>query len=156
MDAPLLMDAVISPHRALSPRGLVVLLTVLATINAAMALVFLIIGAGLVVPFLGLDLAAVAIAFFANNRRAAERERVRVSQTEIRVTRHDRAGEQTVWASPTLFTRVVFVDDEAGAGEVRLRLSDRETLVGAALSRPERLAFVAALEAAIRRARRGG
>ncbi len=150
------MDAVISPHRALSSRGLVILLAVLGTINALMALVFVIMGAGLVVPFLGLDMAAVALAFAVSNRRATDRERVRVSVNEIHVTKRDRGGERTVWTSPTIFTRVVFVDDEAGAGEVRLRLSDRETLVGAALSRPERLAFVRALEDAIRRARRGG
>jgi uncharacterized membrane protein len=155
MDAPLLMDAVIAPNRALSPRGLIVLLAILGTMNAGLALVFIAMGAGPVVAFLGLDLAAVIVAFAVSNRRARDQERVRVSAAEIRVTRRARGGDLTVWASPTAFTRVVFLDEEDGAGEVRLRLSDRETPVAAALSRPERLAFVAALESAIRRARTG-
>jgi uncharacterized membrane protein len=155
MEAPLLMDATIAPNRALSPRGLVVLLGVLGALNAAMAVVFVIMRAGLILPFLGLDMAAVTIAFLVSNRRTRERERVRVSVDEIRVTRRDRSGEHLVWSSPTIFTRVVFLDDDLGAGEVRLRISDRETLVAGALSRPERLAFVAALETAIRNARRG-
>ncbi len=155
MDAPLLMDALIAPNRALSPRGLIVLLAVLATLNAVLALVFVAMGAGPVVAFLGLDMAAVIVAFAVSNRRARDHERVRVSAAEIRVTRRGRGGDQTIWTSPTVFTRVIFLDDEEGAGEVRLRLSDRETPVAAALSRPERVAFAAALETAIGRARTG-
>jgi len=155
METPLLMDATIAPNRALSPRGLLILLAILGALNAVLAIVFVAMRAGPVVAFLGLDMAAVTIAFLVSNGRARDRERVRVSLDEIRITRRDRRGEQLVWTSPTIFTRVVFVDDELGAGEVRLRLSDRETLVAAALSRPERLAFVDALETAIRRARTG-
>jgi uncharacterized membrane protein len=155
MDVPLLMDAVIARNRALSPRGLIVLLAILGTMNAALALVFIAMGAGPVVAFLGLDMAAVIVAFAVSNRRAKDHERVRVSAAEVVVTAHGRGGDRTVWTSPTAFTRVIFLDDEDGAGEVRLRLSDRETPVAAALSRPERLAFLAALETAIGRARTG-
>jgi uncharacterized membrane protein len=153
MDAPILMDAEIAPHRALSLRGLSSLLAVFCVLDFALAALLLALGAGAVVGFLGLDLAAVIIAFAVSNRRAADRERVVVSASEIHVTRRDRRGETRIWTSPTLFTRVVFVDDDASAGEVRLRLSDRETVVAAALSRPERLAFLHALEVALARAR---
>lgn len=149
------MDAVISPHRALSPRGLLILMAVVGALNAGFALVFAMMGAGLVVAFMGVGVGALVVAFLVSNRRAGERERIQVDPSEVRVTRRGRAGEMTVWTSPTAFTRVELVDGEASPGELRLRLRDRELEVARALSRPERLAFAQALETAIRRARTG-
>ena len=41
MDGPLYMDAVITPHRSLSRRGFIILISVLTAINTATAMVFL-------------------------------------------------------------------------------------------------------------------
>jgi uncharacterized membrane protein len=152
MDVPLFMDAVISPHRALSGRGLAIVLAVLIGLDAVFGLVFALMGAGLVVAFMALGALALAFAFVANNRRARDLERVQVSPVEVRVIRRVRAAEMVVWTSPTAFTRVELLDGEASAGELRLRLRDRKVEVAQALSRPERLAFAEALEKAIHRA----
>jgi uncharacterized membrane protein len=153
MHGPFFMDAVITPHRSLSSRGFIILICVLTAINAASAVFFLMIGAGPVPIFLGLDLVAVIVAFAASNRAARNRERVQVTATEVRVVLESPRGERTVWLSPTAFTRV----DAAAArdGAVRLLLSDRDVRVGAALSGPERAAFASALDRAIWRARSG-
>jgi uncharacterized membrane protein len=153
MEAPLFMDAVISPNRALSTRGLVTLLGTFFALDAALAVMFGLMGAGLVIGFMGLGLAALTLAFMLNNQRATHHERVQVSPVEVRVTRRMSATEMVVWTSPTAFTRVELVDGEASAGELRLRLRERQVAVAQALSRPERLAFAEALDAAIRRAR---
>ncbi len=150
------MDAVITPHRSLSPRGFIVLISVLTAINACSAVFFLLLGAGPVPVFLGLDLVAVIVAFAMSNRAAARQERIQVTAAEVRVVRQSPGrDETTVWVSPTAFTRIALIGDGDGPGDLRLRLSDRELHVGRGLSGPERLAFAKALDAAIWRARSG-
>jgi uncharacterized membrane protein len=156
MDGPLFMDAQITPHRALSPRGQKVLLGVMGAADLVLSAMLIAAGAGVAVPLLALSLLALAIALAASNRRLGALEQIKVSAAEVRVVRLGRSGEECVCASPTAFTRVELVDEDYGAAELRLRLSDRELAVGESLSRPERLALAKALESAIRRARSGG
>ena len=155
MDGPLFMDAVITPHRSLSQKGFIVLISVLTAINASTAAIFLFMGAGPVPLFLGLDLAAVVIAFMASNRAAANRELIQVTAAEVRVVHESPRGSQTIWVSPTAFTQVALRGDAGDEDDLHLRLSDRELRVARALSRPERLAFAKALDRAIWRARTG-
>jgi uncharacterized membrane protein len=155
MDGPYFMDAVITPHRSLSPRGFIVLICVLTAINAVSAAFFLCIGAGPIPIFLGLDLLAVIIALAASNRAAARDERVQVTASEVRVMLRSARGERMVWTSPTAFTRVALLGQAGEEDDLRLQLSGRELRVARALSRPERLAFAKALDQAIRRARTG-
>lgn len=155
MDELLYMDAVITPHRSLSPRGFVILIGVMTAINVACALLFLAMGAAPVPLFLCLDLAAVIAAFAVSNRAGRRSERVQVSAGEVRVVLESRAGARVVWRSPTAFTRVALVGDPEADTDLLLRLSDRAVPVARALSRPERAAFARALEAAIGRARAG-
>jgi uncharacterized membrane protein len=155
MDEPFFMDAVITPHRSMSSRGVIVLIGVLTTINAVSAAFFVMIGAGPIPIFLGLDLLAVIIAFRVSRRASRRQERIRVTASEVRVIQASPRGEETVWVSPTVFTRVAMVGDASDADFLRLRLSDRELRVAGDLSRPERLAFAKALDVALWRARSG-
>jgi uncharacterized membrane protein len=155
MDEPFFMDAVITPHRSMSSKGFIILIGVLTAINATSAAFFVMIGAGPIPIFLGLDLLAVIVAFAASNREARRHERIRVTAREVRVIQASPRGEETVWVSPTAFTRVAQVGDAGDADFLRLRLSDRELRVARDLSRPERLAFAKALDRAIWRARSG-
>ncbi|HEY5289436.1 MAG TPA: DUF2244 domain-containing protein [Caulobacteraceae bacterium] len=153
MHGPFYMDAVITPHRSLSRRGFIVLVSVLTAINAVTAVVFLVLRAGPVPIFLALDVFALAVAFAASRRAAKIRERVQVTASEVRVLRETPAGAETVWLSPTAFTRVTVVGDDEDRMDLQLRLSDRGVAVASALSRSERRDFAAALERAIRQAR---
>jgi uncharacterized membrane protein len=155
MEEPFFMDAVITPHRSMSSKGFIILIGVLTTINAISAAFFVFLGAGPVPIFLGLDLVAVIAAFALSSRAARRHERISVTASEVRVSLASRRGEETVWVSPTAFTRVALVGDAGDADFLRLRLSDRELRVARDLSRPERLAFAKALDTAIWRARSG-
>jgi uncharacterized membrane protein len=141
---PLYMDAVITPNRSLSKRGLWVLMGVLAAYNLLVTIFLLAIGAFPVPIFLGLDFAGVALAFHVSNRRARDAERVQVSAERVEVVR----SRRTVWSSPTAFTQVAMEDD------VQLRLSGQAVTVARALSPLERAAFAEALRAAIAAAQR--
>ncbi|OYX36387.1 MAG: hypothetical protein B7Y99_01180 [Caulobacterales bacterium 32-69-10] len=142
---PLYMDAVITPNRSLSKRGLWVLLGVLGVYNLVVGVFLLAIGAFPVPIFLGVDFAGVWLAFHISNRRARNAERVQVSAQTVEVLRRN----QTVWSSPTAFTRVT-LEDRA----VALRLSGRSLDVARVLSPRERTAFAEALERAIAAAKR--
>lgn len=138
------MDAEITPARSLSKRGLYVVMGI--TIGMAMipAIYFSILGAHLVLPFLGLDVLGLWYAFHVMGKNVRA-ERVRVTSDTVEVLR----GDETVWSSPTAFTRV-----EPYETAVRLAVSRRRTSVAKALSPEERTAFARALDDAIRAARR--
>jgi uncharacterized membrane protein len=147
-DAPLYMDAVITPNRSLSPRGLKILLGVVVTWNLALAIFFTAIGALPVPVFLALDVAGLAFAFSVSNARARRAERVQVSARDVRVLRDAR----TVWTSPTAFTRVE-MDAAVDRPDVQVALSGRRLSIAQALSPRERRDFAAALQRAITDAR---
>jgi len=155
MDGPFYMDAVITPHRSLSPRGLVVLIAVMTALDAAMAALFMAIGAPPIPIFLGLGLIAAIVALAASNRAAEKRERIQVTLAEVRVVLETPRGATTIWTSPTAFTRVSLAEAEDDEADLHLRLSGRELAVARALSRGERRAFARALDTAILRARSG-
>jgi uncharacterized membrane protein len=153
MDAPLHLDAVLTPNRSLPRRGLYALLGVLAAANLATAVLMVVALHAAPVPiFLGLDFLAVLLAFRASYRQGRQCERVQVSADEVRVLHEIGARRRTVWRSPTAFTRVA-VEGEAEEARVRLMLSGRSLTLARQLSPKERVDFGQALAQAIGRAR---
>ena len=65
-EAALYMDAEIRPNRSLSERGFIILISVITAVNVASAAVFVRMGAPYVLPFLGIDLLAIIVAFLAS------------------------------------------------------------------------------------------
>lgn len=155
MDGPFFMDAVITPHRSLSRRGFIILIAVLTGINSLTALLFLTLHAVVVPMFIGLDVVVLVVALIASRRAARNLERVQVTSAEVRVVRETPRGSQTVWQSPTAFTRVTLVGEDEDDPDLQIRLSNRGVAVARALTRSERRDFAVALERAIRRARTG-
>ena len=153
MAAPLYMDAVIKPNRSMSRRGLHVVLGLMIAFNLMVAVFLLVVGAPPVLPFLGLDVLAVALALRASFRAAERAERIQVTAEAVTVSREDANGARLIWISPTAFTRVGV--DQPGEHETRVRLmmSRRRLTLGRALSPPERIDFARALEQAILKAR---
>jgi len=154
-DTALYMDAEIRPNRSLSERGFIILISVITIANVASAAVFVRMGAHFVLPFLGIDLLAVIVAFLASFRAGRVIERIQVSPAEVKVTYETPKDSRVVWESPTAFTRITLErDEEDRVMALHLALSGRETAVAAALSPGERGEFAKALEEAIWKARR--
>jgi uncharacterized membrane protein len=150
------MDAEIKPHRSLSERGFIVLISIITAANVASAIVFLRLHANVVPIFLAVDVVAIIVAFLASFRAARMIERVQVSAAEVKVTYEAGDRVRVVWESPTAFTRVTTERDEDNrCTALRLALSGRQTAVAAALSPRERGEFAKALEEAIWKAKRG-
>lgn len=146
------LDAELRPHRSLSRKGAILLLTPVVFVNLVFAVFFLVLGAPIVPPFMGLDVVALALALTVSFRSGRAVERVRVSADEISVGRGlgQRIGE--VWTSPTLFTRVEVKEPGGHSVCVRLVCKGREIVLAAALSPREREAFGRQLEAAVKSA----
>lgn len=155
MEGPYYMDAVITPHRSLSRRGFIILISVLTGINTLTALLFVWLHAIPVPLFIGLDVIAIIVALIASRRAARNLERVQVTSSEVRVVRETPKGAHTIWLSPTAFTRVALVGEDEDYQDLQIRLSDRGVAVARALTRSERRDFAVALERAIRNARAG-
>ena len=155
MNDRLYMDAVISSNASLGPRGRAWLIGGFAGLELAAGVLLLVIKAGAVLPFLLIPVGALAAALYAGRQCSQAAERIRVDAVHVRVSRIEKDGERTTWLSPTAFTRVEFADESFGAGELKLKISARETTVARDLSRPERRVLADRLEWAIQRARSG-
>ena len=137
-----------SPQQLALVFGSIVLLSFL--IGAAFAAF----GLWLVLPFVGLELLAVAVAFVCYGRHAADFERIEFGGGEVRVERHE--GGQVDRSRFVLpWTRVEL--DEAGRGwmrRVRLFIVARGTRVevGRHLPEPRRRQLAQELKQALREA----
>ena len=61
-------EFVLHPHRSLSPRGFLILMSAIGLVSFVMGMVFLLIGAWPVMGFFGLDVALIYFAFKLNYR----------------------------------------------------------------------------------------
>lgn len=107
MHGALFMDAELRPHRSLSATGFKLLFAVLVLMNLGVAVYMLAQGAHLVLPFLGLDVLAVWLAFRWNYREARRRELVRIGPEQVHVASVDAKGRATHWVLNPLWARVV-------------------------------------------------
>jgi len=150
----LYMDAEITPHRSLSKRGFYWVIGLVITFNLITGCFFVFALKAFPVPlFLGLDVLGVFLAFRFNYKGAGQIERVQISAAEVKVLHQYGRQARTVWTSPTAFTKVALDDAGEHHARVRLHLSGRAVIIGAALSPGERDDLAAALEEAIRKAR---
>jgi uncharacterized membrane protein len=148
------MDAVITPHRSLSERGFIILITVVTLANCCSAAVFVYMGATLVPLFMAFDVLAVIVAFLVSFSAARRIERVTITARDVVVTHEAPNWTKVVWESPTAFTRVAIEREDNRMVGLRLALSGKNVAVAQALSPRERGEFAKALEHAIWEARR--
>lgn len=150
LKGPLLMDAALRPHRSLSPAAFKAMLATVIAVNTLAALMFVLHGALPVAGFLGLDVAALWLAFRWNYRAGRAVEYVRIAPGAVHVASVSADGLETHWALNPVWARVaregpgVLIRD--GAGQMRL---------GAFLSPKECESFAEALSLALFRAKRG-
>lgn len=82
-----LFDAVLYPHRSLSPRGLRNVILGIAGALTLVALYFTMLGAWPVLPFFGCEILLVWWAFRTNARDGLAFERVRLTREELTIAR---------------------------------------------------------------------
>lgn len=155
-DAPL-FAAVLTPHRSLGWPGFIAVMAGVGAVNLVGAVLFTAMGAWPVVPFLGLDVLIIFLAFRANYRHARAFEEVIVTPTAIRVRKVNWHGRAREWQFNPAWTRLTRQVDEDDSQVISLTLDEgRRRLDIATLLPPvERAGFGEALRAALAEARRG-
>src|SRR5262245_42530923 len=99
---------------SISPWALVWLLCVTACLSFAIGIAFAVLGAWPILPFVGLEIAALAAAFYVNGRHAADYERITLADgsVAIEIRDGDRIEEYRFAAC---WVRLVWRDGKQGA-----------------------------------------
>lgn len=138
---------------SMSPQALVWLLVITACLSLAIGIGFALFGAWPVLPFVGLEIAALAAAFHASARHAADFERIEVGDGVMLVEVRE-AGRSAVHR---FHPGWVQLDTRKAAGEVRvgIRSHGRELEIGRHLDAPGRGWLAAELAGRLRQYRDG-
>lgn len=147
-------DAVLHPHRSLSPLGFLILMIVLSAVSFATGVAFLMAGAWPVFGFFGLDVLLVYLAFRANFRSGLVYETLHLTRDELAVRRVMPSGESTSWSFQPYWLRVEMDDPPRYDSELRLSSHGNSLVIGAFLSIEEKLEVARALGEALARARK--
>ncbi len=147
---PLAFDAVLTPHRSLSPLGFYAVMAVAAGASLVVSIAFFLIGAWPVVGFFGLDVALLYIAFRLSYRSGRLTEMLQLTSDVLTVRRISPAGRQSEWRFQPYWLRVEIDDPPRHDSQLVLASHGRRLTVGAFLTAPERFEVAEALRAALR------
>ena len=138
---------------SISPRSLAWLLVFTAVLSFAIGIGFALYGAWPVLPFAGLEVAALAVAFWLNGRHAADYERISLHDGMLVVEIRDAERVEEHSFNPQ-WVRLL-VDDAGRDLRVALRSHGRELEIGRHLDAPGRELFAAELRRRLGEARLG-
>ncbi len=149
---PALFDAVLKPRRSLSPRGFRIMMAGVFACGLIVGTSFLIRGVWPVLPYFGLEIALLYVAFRINYRSVRGFEAIQLTPEALTVEcvkpfgRTDRVRFQ-----PPHWLRVTVEHRRGGDNCLRLSSHGRSITLGSFLTPGERLAFAADLRAALAR-----
>jgi uncharacterized membrane protein len=127
-----LFEATIVPHRSLSPRGLAVLVAVIALLGVVLGLRFWLMGAWPVACFGVVELALAITLVRLNARSARASELVMVSETTVRIVRTDWRGRRWERALPVGWLNAVLEEQPGRVPRLMLvAYGVREEIAGA-------------------------
>ncbi len=148
-----LFDAVLTPHRSLSPRGFLALMLAVCVISFGAGLAFFLAGAWPVLGFLGLDVLLVFGAFKLSYRSARGYESLCLTRDDLTVRRVDPQGRERSWQFQPTWLQVEMDDPPRHESRLELRSHGRSLAIGGFLTPGERLDLAQALRAALAEAR---
>ncbi len=152
--APVLFDAVLTPHRSLSLLGFAIVMAAVAAVNVGLGVAFMLRGAWPIFGFCGLDVLLFYVMFRLNYRSARMFERVRLLPDELIVERHDMRGRKESWSFHPYWLRIAMDDPPEHHSQLVLSSHGRSLAIGGFLTPGERFDLAQALRLALR-SRRG-
>ena len=148
-----LFDAVLFPNRSLPNAGFAMVMAIIVSANLIWGVFFFALGAWPVIGFCGLDVFLVWLAFKISYRQGRLRERIRLTQNALWVSRVLPSGHEARWRLQPYWTRVSMDDPPMHESQLRLISKGETLIVGAFLSPPERGALATALREALEKGR---
>ena len=152
-DEPIYFKAVLRPNPPLPIIACLCLLAAVAAVNITIALMFVIRGAWPVTPFMGVDVLALAWAFFNSNRAAKKREELELSRSELRVDYYPARGEPRNVGLNPYWVKVELDEPPRGRSAITLASHGKRLQIGSFLSPNDRASFAKALINALGMAR---
>ena len=146
-----LFEAVIVPHRSLSPRGLRVLVAALVTLSMGTTAMFWWLGAWPIAGFNGVEITTAILLLRYNARAVRANEVVLLSESTLRIIRTGRDGSRTQRELRPGWLRVDLVERPGRVPGLYLASHGERTEVGASLGEPEKRDLAEALKAALHR-----
>lgn len=123
---------------SISPAGLFCVFAGLSIASAAIGVGFAIAGAWPVLPFVGLEIAALAVAFVLYARRAADYERIELAHGRL-VVEVAEAERLVQYELDARLARVVLEKNEGYGARVLVRSPGKEVEIGRHLDAPSRI-----------------
>jgi uncharacterized membrane protein len=149
----MLFEAVIVPHRSLSPRGLRWLIGLICALCTLTALRFWLIGAWPVVLFSVAEVGLAVLLLRINASRARATEMILLTDRTLRVVRTTATGRREERELPPTWLNVVLEETPGRAPRLVLVARGMRQEVGAALGEAERRDLASALDEALYQAR---
>jgi uncharacterized membrane protein len=146
---PVLFDAVLTPHRSLSPRGFAILMTVAGLIGFGFGAAFMLLGAWPIFGFCGAEWLLFYYCFRLNYRAARLQERLRLTAEALTVERLDPRGRVQSWTFQPYWLRIEMDDPPDHGSQLALTSHGRRLTIGSFLSPVERADLARALRAAL-------
>jgi uncharacterized membrane protein len=146
-------DATLRPNPPLSVPVLKAIVAVVAVINLAFAVTFLLKGAWPVTPFMGADVALLAWAFRAARIAARRHERVTLRPASLTLERHPAKGTPSEVVFNPYWVRVDMDDPPNHWSKLTLRSHGRVEQVGSFLAPQDRQSFAGSLKDALHKLR---
>lgn len=132
------LDLVVYPHRSFKPEHFNKLLLTLLIICGLAAIRFTIVGAWPVAAFLMLDLLAIWLAFYVNNRRARICETIELTDSRLKVSRTAPNGHVESWVFEPYWVKVKLINDDKNTNRLDVSLHDQSVSLGTFLTPRER------------------
>ncbi len=151
--APVIFDAVLTPHRSMSPRVARMLVLGFALISATAGVAFVANGMWPIAGYFGLDVLLVWFAFRASFRDARRFETVRLTPVTTTVRRVLPSRQERSWSLNTAWLKVEHDPDALPARPITLRSAGKSLSIGRFLTPGERGDLADALRAALARLR---
>lgn len=150
---PVLFDAVLMPHRSLSPGAARKILIGFFLLSFVVGLVFLSFGWWPIAGYFGLDALLLWWAFRASRRSGRLVERLRLTGKALTVARIHPNGASVQWSFQPAWLRVDIDDPPDDKSQLMLSSHGRAITVGRFLTPAERLEVAQALRGALASAR---
>jgi len=152
-DGKVYFDAILRPHRSLSPLGFFILMAIIVVVSFLAGLRFVTLGAWPVAAFFALDAVLIYIAFRLNFYRGRRYETITLTDDSLLVRQVGPRGDATSWKFQPYWLRVELVDTPANDGQLTLRSHGCSIVIGAFLPVQEREELAHALAGALARQR---
>ena len=152
-DEATLFEAMIVPHRSLSPRGLRRLIGLICGLCALTAFRFWLIGAWPVIVFSAVEVGLAVLLLRIHASRARASEMILLTDRTLRVVRTSAAGHRAERALPSTWLNVALEETPGRAPRLFLVARGVREEVGAPLGEAERRDLARALGAALHQAR---